>query len=98
MKILKILKNHTDLIFQIIPLTNQRFASCSKDCTVKIREDKDYNMLSSLTHTISVLSILKLKRKTYWYYVEMMHKIHFWDIDKYSFLHTIEKYSVDGII
>ena len=25
-----------------------------------------------------------------------MHKIHFWDIDKYSFLHTIEKYSVDG--
>ena len=65
LKILKILKNHTNLIFKIIPLNNQRFASCSKDCTVKIWEDKNYNMLSSLTHKIGVLSILQLKEKTY---------------------------------
>lgn len=67
---------------------------------MKIWEDKDYNMLSALTHTINVLSILQLKKKNILVSCgnNAQSGIHFWDIDQYSLIHTIEKYSVDGTI
>lgn len=67
---------------------------------MKIWEDKDYNMLSALTHTINVLSILQLKKKNILVSCgnNAQSEIHFWDIDQYSLIHTIEKYSVDGTI
>ena len=49
---------------KVIPLSNERFASCSGDKTVKIwKDDYTYKCISTLQHSYSVKSILQLRNK-----------------------------------
>ena len=62
--LIKTLKGHEDTVSCIIPLYNNRFASCSGDSTVKIWENEEpFQEITSLKHTDSVWSIFQLKQK-----------------------------------
>ena len=47
--VMKVLEEHTDLVCKVISLSNQRFASCSFDSTVRIwKDDNTYECISIL--------------------------------------------------
>ena len=56
---------HNDYIWKVIPLTNNRIASCSGDKTIKIwNSNHPYNLINTLNgHTDDVRSIIQLKDK-----------------------------------
>ena len=56
---------HSDYIWKVIPLRNNRIASCSWDRTIKIwNSNYPYNLISTIKgHTSYVDSIIKLKDK-----------------------------------
>ena len=63
---IKIIKEHNDTIWKIIPLSNLTFASCSSDGSVRIWESiYNYQQLSILIHNDNVISILRLKGKIF---------------------------------
>ena len=85
----------------IIPLTNERFASCSSNRTVKIwKDDNTYECISTLQHNAQVRSILQLRGKEVLVsanngYGVLSCGVTFWNINDYIKLHTIKGYSVD---
>lgn len=56
-------KAHTDYINKIINMTKDRFATCSRDSTIKVWSSKDYTVLNDLAqeHSKNVTSIIQLK-------------------------------------
>ena len=56
---------HNDYIYKVIPLTNNRIASCSADKTIKIwNSNHPYNLINTLNgHNNYVTSIIQLKDK-----------------------------------
>ena len=93
---IKVINEHTDRVFQVIPLSLHRFASCSFDKTVRIWQDDNdnaYNCITTLEHNDSVFSILQLKGKE-----ELVScgytsiGISFWDINNYTQQHTVKGY------
>ena len=62
---MKTLIGHSNPVFMVTPLTNQRFASCSWDNTIKIWNDDNeiYKQSSTLTDYNRVYSILQLQQK-----------------------------------
>ena len=59
------LTNHTDYVYKVIPLNNNKFCSCSNDKTVKIWNSESYKVLISLQHDNSVDDLLKPKQKKF---------------------------------
>ena len=61
--LIKEIKAHTSSVRKVIPLSKERFASCSSR-TVKIwKDDNTYECLSTLQHDARVSSILQLRGK-----------------------------------
>ena len=56
---------HSDYIWKVIPLRNNRIASCSRDNTIKIwNSNHPYNLIKTLNgHSKDVTSIIQLKDK-----------------------------------
>ena len=56
LKLIKKIKGHTDSMLKVIPLSKKRFASCSRDNTVKIwKDNKKWKYISTL-HLDSIVS------------------------------------------
>jgi WD40 repeat protein len=95
---LKVIKKHSDVIRNVISLSNERFASCSEDKTVRIwKDDNKYKNLATLKHEGKVISIRELKKKT-----ELIScgkfvspGLTFWDLNDYSKRYNINGYSVE---
>ena len=101
LSLIKEIKKHTVNVSKVIPLSKDRFASCSWDKTVKIwKDDKTYDCISTLQHENSVMSILQLRGKEV--LVSVYHKfvsssspgVSFWDTNNYKHQHTIKGSSV----
>ena len=103
--LIKQIKEHTMLISKVIPLSKERFASGSFDCTVKIWKDNNtYDYISTLQHDGHVDSILQLKGKEVLVsavssYIntesdETINSIFFWNTNDYTHRHTMKG---DGI-
>ena len=98
LKLIRELKEkHTNDVTQVIPLSKERFASCSWDNTVKIwKDDETYERISTLEHDDWIGSILQLRGK------EVLVScgdnsstgVTFWDLNNYTKQHNIEGYSV----
>ena len=57
--LIKDIKEHTNVIYKVIPLSKERFASCSLDNTVKVwKDDNTYECISTLYHNNSIRSVL----------------------------------------
>jgi WD40 repeat protein len=65
LKLLLKLTNHTDYVYKVIPLNNNKFCSCSNDKTVKIWNSESYKVLISLQHNDSVDDLLKPQQKNF---------------------------------
>ena len=60
----KEIKAHTLVVHKIIPLSKERFASCSSDGKVRIwKDDNTYECISTSQHDDSAISILQLKER-----------------------------------
>ena len=98
---IKIIKEHTDIVPKVIPLSNERFASCSWDKTIRIWEDYTYQCLSILQHDDCINSILHLRGKevlvsAYDGFESSSRGVSFWNINNYTNQHTIQGYSAFG--
>ena len=89
--LIKEIKAHNDVMYKVIPLSKDRFASCSEDKTVKIWKDDDkYKLISTLKHDGYVYSIIQLKGKEELvssYYVHggnSQSGIAFWELERYK--------------
>ena len=98
MTLLKEIKEHGNNVNKVIPLSKERFASCSNDKTVKLwKDDNTYECITTLNHNGMVTSILQLKGK------EVLvsssddnssdEQLIFWNLNNYTKIHTIEEYS-----
>ena len=91
--LIKELREHYNYLYKIIPLSKERFASCSDDCTVKIWKDNNtYECISTLKHNSQVKSILQLKGKDVLVSCGYSSSIGLfvWDINHYIHEHTIK--------
>ena len=62
--LLQEIEEHTSSLNKVIPLSKERFATCSNDHTVKIWKDDDtYECITTLQHTGNVTSIVQLPCK-----------------------------------
>ena len=96
--LIKEINVHTKAVYQIIPLSNDRFASCSWDKTIKIwKDDGSYECINTLKSDGVVVSILQLKGKE-----ELVSssedesynkEINFWDLNTYTETHTVAGHS-----
>jgi WD40 repeat protein len=97
--LIKEIKEHTSPVRKVIPLSKERFASCSNDGTVKVwKDDNTYECLSTLRHDDSISSILQLRGKEVLVscgYYSSSKGVSFWNLNDYTELHTIEGYIVD---
>ena len=97
--LIKELKDHSDLVWSVIPLSKERFASSSYDGTVKIWKDDNnkYECISTLRHNYCVRSILQLRNKEVLVSAygrnESSYGISFWDLNKSVQQHSIKGYS-----
>ena len=94
---IKEINEHTWTVYKLIPLSKQRFASCSRDQTVRIWKDNNtYQCLSTLPHNSDVRSILQLRDKDV--LVSCGHSsvfgVSFWNINDYTKQHSIKGYGV----
>ena len=97
LKLIKKIKGHTDSMLKVIPLSKKRFASCSRDNTVKIwKDNKKCKYISTLHLDSIVSSILQLRGKevlvsTYGegYDSSLPCGVSFWNINDYTKQHTI---------
>ena len=99
--LIKKIKGHTDMVCEVIPLSKERFASCSWDKKVRVWKDDDtYECISTLQHDHWVRSILQLRGKetlvsAYGEYKSSSPRgISFWNINNYTKQHTIKGYRV----
>ena len=85
---------------KVIPLSNQRFASCSGDKTIKIwKDDNTYKCISTFEHSGWVRAILQIKGKEVLVLCRYtLSGITFWNTNNYTKLHTIEGFKVDVYI
>ena len=84
---------HSSTTWKIITLTNNRWASCSTDHTVKIFSNNEpYDTLSSLVHADCVYSIIQLKNKEILVSSCGASSIDFWDLTEYQ-----KEYTLKGI-
>ena len=91
-------EKHTNDVTQVIPLSKERFASCSWDSTVKIWKDRTYSCLSTLGHDECWIgSILQLRGKEVLVSCgdNLTTGVTFWDLNKYNKQHNIEGYGVN---
>ena len=94
--LIKEIEAHTHYLEMVIPLSNDRFASCGHDNSVKIWKDDDtYECISILKHNSRVNSIIQLKGKevlasSYDDSDNYPPGITFWDLDNYNKIHTID--------
>ena len=94
---IKGIEGHNGSVFKVIPLSQERFASCSDDKTVKIWEDEDtYECISTLRHDARVRTILQLRGKEVLvsaysggYDSSSPHGVSFWNINDYTHQHRI---------
>ena len=96
--LIKEIKGHTYSILKVISLSNERFASCSVDKTVRIWKDDDtYKCICILRHSNSIGSILQLKHKellvTCGFYSSP--GLTFWDISNFTKKHVIQRMRTD---
>ena len=95
---IKVLTNHKRTVYQVIPLSNERFASCSSDRIVNIwKDNNEYELLISLKHTDQIRGLLQLKGK------EMLVAcaydsslgLTFWELNTYSKHHVLKGFGID---
>ena len=89
---LSLSKSFEDGGFQVISLTHQRFAY-SSGTNVKIRNENNFDVITSLSHQGSVYTIVQLTKKdvlvsSCW----GPKSIDFWDLNTYKKLHSIQDY------
>ena len=64
LNLIYILKEHNDVVWKVITLTNNRFASCSNGGTIRIYKDnKSYEEIIELYHSKYLCSIIQLNKK-----------------------------------
>ena len=89
----KELNIHSSTTWKIITLTDNRWATCSTDRTVKIFSNEEpYDTLSSLVHSDCVYSIIQLKNKETLVSSCGATSIDFWDLKEYQ-----KEYTLKGI-
>ena len=94
---LHIINKHSNWIWKIILLPNNRFASCSWDTTINIWEDNnEYKLLSTLHHKGPLVSMLHLQGKdmliSFGYQVQT--GITFWNSKEYVKYRSIVGYGI----
>ena len=95
--LIKEIKEHAHWVCMVIPLTKERFASCSCDKTVKIwNSNETYKCLATLTHVDEVRSILQLKGKEVLVSCGQISStgLSFWNLTNYTRQYTIKGYDV----
>ena len=98
--LIKEIKEHTNLVWKVIPLSKKRFASCSSDCTVRVwKDDNTYERVSTLKHNESVISVLQLKGKdvlvaSLYGKNKASSGVTFWNVNNYTQQHHVEGYCV----
>ena len=90
LKLLSTLTNHTDYVNKVIPLTNNRFSSCSSDKTIIIWNSVNYELIKTLTNENSVFALLKPEQKELLITSVDETSIDFWDLNNYKKLHSIK--------
>ena len=97
--LIKEIEEHTKAVYQIIPLSKERLASCSWDKTIKIwKDDGSYKCMNTLQSDGCVAAILQLKGKEELVSAseeeESKNKeINFWNLDNYTKTHTVAGHS-----
>ena len=107
--LIKEINKHYLLMEKVIPLSKERFASCSGDDRVKIwKDDNTYECISTLEHDGGVNSILQLKGKEVLVTAydgdnlllllgvtaSSLRGVSFWNINDYTKQHTVTGYGV----
>ena len=95
--LIKGIKENTNTVYKVIPLSKERFASCSYDYTVRIwKDDSTYECISTLKHNGEVKSILQLRGKKVLVSCgsSIFTGVSFWNLNDYTQQHTIEGYSI----
>ena len=95
--LIKEIKEHTQAVNWIIPLSKERFTSGSFDCTIKIWKDNNsYECLSTLIHNECISSILQLRGKEVLVSsgFKGLFGVTFWNLNNYTKLHAIKGYDV----
>ena len=95
---IKTLSQHRGTVYQVISLTNGRFASCSSDGIVNVwKDNNEYELLSSLKHNYQIRGVLQLRGKdvlvscSY----DAMLGLTFWDLNSYAQLRVLKGYGID---
>ena len=99
--LLSTLTNHTDYICKVIPLTNNRFCSCSGDKTLKLwNSESPYEVITTSKHEKTVRALLQLKQKEILITSTGKISIDFWDLNNYKKLNSIKGHYTcyDGMI
>ena len=97
LKPIKQIFEHKCTVCKVIPLSNNRLASCARDKTVRvIKDDKKFTLLATLPHDNYVNSIIQLKKKEILVSCGMFSNtgISFWNLTKFSNMNTIKGYGV----
>ena len=90
---IKLITGHNNIVYKVIPLGFNKFASGSGDHTVKIwNNEKPYNLLRTIQAFNEVWNLLYLKHKEM-LVVNCKGGLEFWELFTYSKEHTLENIS-----
>lgn len=91
MKLIKTISTHHNAVYKIIKISEDTFASCSEDNTVKIiLSNEPYTVIKTLIHSHPVYSIIKLTNKDILISSCSLPSIDFWDLQTYQRIRSIE--------
>ena len=98
MTLIKEIKEHKSTVNKVIPLSKERFASCSNDKTVKIwKDDNTYECITTIELIGNVSAILQLKGKEVLVSssdnISSDEELTFWNLNNWTKIHTVEGYS-----
>ena len=94
--LIKEIKEHTDSVYKVIPLSRERIASCSEDKTIRIwKNDETYEHVSTLEHISCVISMLQLSGQellisSYGDINSLYNGLYFWNMNTYTYRYAIE--------
>ena len=85
---IKTLKGHTDTVCIIIKLKNGKLCSCSKDKTIKIWDDINYQCITTLSGQVKgVLSVKEVS--DYLIFADTDKNLKIWDKNSFEYVETV---------